>query len=71
VKYLFKRLRERLPKKHSPEEVEDHFRKLESVGGLEKNDYKAMIVAAFLTLGLPLLAMIAVIYGVIYLLFVR
>lgn len=68
---MFKRLRERLPKKHSEEEVDDHFRKIESAGGLEKNDYLAMLIAAFLTLGLPLLLMIAVVYGVIYMLFGR
>lgn len=68
---MFKRLRERLPKNRTQEEDDDHFRRLESVGGLEKNDFKAMLIAAFLTLGLPLLAIIALIYGVIYLLFIR
>jgi hypothetical protein len=68
---LFKRLRERLPRKHTDEEVDEHLRKIESVGGLEKNDYLAMVIAAFLTLGLPVLLMMGAIYGVIYLLFLR
>lgn len=68
---MFKRLRERLPKKYSEEEVEDHFRKISGAGGLEKNDFLAMLIAAFLTLGLPLLLIISVIYGTIYLLFLR
>ncbi|HOC06186.1 MAG TPA: hypothetical protein PKN71_02580 [Bacillota bacterium] len=71
MKYLFKRLRERLPKKYSEEEVDEHYRKISSVGGLEKNDFLAMLIAAFLTLGLPLLLILAVIYGSIYLLFIR
>jgi len=68
---LFKRLRERLPKKRSREEVEAHYQKIEGVGGLEKNDFLAMVIAAFLTIGLPLLVMLAVIYGSIYLIFLR
>lgn len=67
---MFKKLRERLPKDKPPEEVEEHFRQIEKVG-LEANDIKAMLIAAFLTLGLPLLAIVAVIWGIVYLLFLR
>lgn len=68
---MFKRLRERLPKKRSPEEEEEHFRRIESMGGLEKNDFLAMLIAATLTVVLPILAILAMIFGVIYLVFLR
>ena len=68
---MFKRLRERLPKKRSREDVDDHFRRIEDIGGLEKNDFLAMLIAAFLTVGLPLLVIFALIYGGIYLFFSR
>lgn len=68
---MFKKLRERLPKKKSQEEVDEHYRRLEEMGGLEKNDFLAMVIAAVITIGLPLVAMLALIYGSIYLLFLR
>ena len=68
---MFKRLRERLPKKRSKEEIDEHFRRIEDIGGLEKNDFLAMLIASFLTIGLPLLAIFALIYGSIYLIFLR
>lgn len=67
---MFKRLKERLPKSKTPEEIDDHYRSIEEVG-LEKGDLKAMLIAAILTLGLPLLAMVAVIFGLIYLFLVH
>jgi len=70
VKLLFKKLKERLPKDKTPEEIDEHYRKIDEIG-LEKGDLKAMLIAAFLTLGLPLLAMIAVFYGLVYLIFAR
>jgi len=38
---------------------------------LEKGDMKAMFIALFLTVGLPLAAMLGTFYGLIYLLFIR
>jgi len=38
---------------------------------LEPGDLPAMIIAAFLTLGIPLLLIAGLIYGAIYLLFLR
>lgn len=68
---MFKKLRERLPKKRSQEEIDEHFRRIDNVGGLEKNDFLAMLIAAFLTIGLPILAIMALIFGSAYLLFIR
>lgn len=71
MKYLFKKLRERLPKKRSQEEIDEHFRRIEDAGGLENNDLLAMFIAASVTIVLPLLAIMALIFGGIYLLFIR
>jgi hypothetical protein len=70
VKELFKKLRERLPKSKTPQEIDEHYRRIEETG-LEKGDLPAMLIAAFLSLGLPLLAMLGVFFGLIYLLFLR
>lgn len=67
---MFKKLRERLPKNKTPQEIDEHYRRIEQVG-LEKGDLMAMLIAAVVTLGLPLLAMLGVFYGLIYLLFLR
>lgn len=68
---MFKKLRERLPKKRSQEEIDEHFRRIEDAGGLENNDLLAMFIAASVTIVLPLLAIMALIFGGIYLLFIR
>lgn len=68
---MFKKLRERLPKKRSQEEIDEHFRRLEDIGGLEKNDLLAMFIAVVVTIVLPLLALLALIFGGAYLLFIR
>lgn len=67
---MFKRLRERLPKQKSKEELDAHYRKMEEIE-LEKGDLAAMLIAAFITIVLPLFALLGLIYGVIYLVFIR
>ncbi|NLY53106.1 MAG: hypothetical protein GX060_00500 [Firmicutes bacterium] len=67
---MFKRLKERLPKKKTQAELDEHYRKMEEIQ-LEPGDLPAMIIAAFLTLGIPLLLIAGLIYGAIYLLFLR
>ena len=68
---MFRKLKERLPKKRSQEEIDEHYRRIESIGGLEKNDFLAMLIAAALTIGLPVLAILSLIYVFIYLVFLR
>lgn len=67
---MFKRLKERLPKDKTPGELDEHYRKIEQVG-MEKNDIPAMLIAIFITIVLPLAAMLGAIYGLIWLLFIR
>jgi len=70
VKQLLRKLRALLPKEKSPEELDEHYRKMEEIQ-LEKGDMLAMLIAAFLTLGIPLLLIAGAIYGFIYLVMVR
>lgn len=65
---LFKKLRGRLPRERTPEELDQHFREIEKVG-LEKDDIKAMFIAAFFSLILPLAAIALAFYGILYVLF--
>jgi hypothetical protein len=67
---MWERLRRLLPKSKSKEELEEHYRRLENVE-LEKNDLMAMMIAALVTIVLPILLLIAAIYGLVYFLFVR
>ncbi len=67
---MFKRLRERLPKQKTSEELDEHYRQMEEIK-LEKGDLPAMLIAAFLTLGIPLLLVAGALYGIIYLILAR
>lgn len=67
---MLRKLRALLPKEKSPEELDEHYRKMEEIQ-LEKGDMLAMLIAAFLTLGIPLLLIAGAIYGFIYLVMVR
>lgn len=67
---LFKRLLERLPKKKTKEELDEHFTKMEQVE-LEKGDLPAMLIAALISIVLPLVVVLGGFYSVVYLLFVR
>ncbi len=64
---LFQKYKDRLPKQKSKEELDKHYDGLE----LEHGDKFAMLVAAFLTIGLPILGMLGAIYLVIWLVFLR
>ncbi|HBK86657.1 MAG TPA: hypothetical protein DDZ53_11565 [Firmicutes bacterium] len=63
-----KKLKALLPKKKTPEELDEHYRQIEEIK-LEKGDMPAMLIAAFLTLGIPALLIAGAIYGFIYLVF--
>jgi len=67
---LFKRLLERLPKKKTQEELDEHFSKMEQVE-LEKGDLTAMLIAAFVSIVLPLVLILGVLYSVIYMVLIR
>lgn len=70
MKQLLKKLRALLPKEKSPEELDEHYRQIEEIK-LEKGDMPAMLIAAFLTLGVPLLLIAGAIYGFVYLALAR
>lgn len=65
---MLKKLKALLPKKKTPEELDEHYRQIEEIK-LEKGDMPAMLIAAFLTLGIPALLIAGAIYGFIYLVF--
>ncbi|NLW16314.1 MAG: hypothetical protein GX033_01425 [Firmicutes bacterium] len=67
---MLRKLRSLLPKDKSPEELDEHYRKIEEIK-LEKGDMLAMLIAAFLTLGIPILLIAGCIYGFIYLVLAR
>ena len=64
---LFDRFRERLPKTKTKEELDEHYDKIE----LEKGDFAAMVIAAFITFLPVLIIAMVIFYGVIWLLFIR
>jgi len=57
-------------KKKTKEELDKHFDSIEEVE-LEKGDFPAMVIAAIITFLPVLLIALAVIYGLLWLLFVR
>lgn len=67
---MFKRLKERLPKEKSPEELREHYRQIDEVG-LEKSDILAMFIAVFVTIVLPLILILGTFFGILYLVFIR
>lgn len=67
---MLKKLLDRLIKKKTAEELDEHFNKMEQVE-LEKGDLPAMLIAASVSIVLPLALIISALYGVIYLIFIR
>jgi len=65
--YIPEWFKNRLPQKKTREELDEHYEKIE----LEKGDYPAMVIAAFITFLPILLIAMAVFYGVLWLLFLR
>ena len=64
---MLERFRAALPKRKSKEELDKHYSEVE----LEKGDFKAMVIAALITfLPVVIIAMV-VIYGMVWLFFVR
>lgn len=67
---MFEKLLGRLPKKKTREELDEHFDKMEQVE-LEKGDLPAMLIAASISIVLPLVLILVAFYGVVYLVFIR
>jgi hypothetical protein len=65
--YFPERLRRLLPKNKTKEELDGHYDGLD----LEKGDYLAMVIAAFITFFPVLIAVMALAYGFIWLVFIR
>ena len=64
---LPERWRNRLPKEKSPQELEDHYTRMEHLE-LEKGDFPAMLLGAFLAF-LPVLLIVAAIFLIPMLIF--
>jgi hypothetical protein len=64
---ILDRFRKRLPKDKTKEELDKHYEGLE----LEKGDFLAMIIAAVITFLPVVLIAMTVIYGSVWLLFIR
>jgi len=63
---LFDRLVERLPKKKTKEELDEHYKNVE----LEKGDFLAMVIAAFITF-FPVVIIALIVFIGILLLVIR
>lgn len=66
----YKGLRDRLPENKSKKELEEHYEEMER-SGADKKQQRSMIIAALLTILPVVAAMLAAIYGLIWLLFLR
>ena len=64
---LFTRFHDMMPKKKTKEELDKHYESVE----LEKGDFLAMIIAAFITFMPILIIAMVVVYGIVWLLFSR
>jgi len=61
------RLKEIFNKKKTKEELDEHYDKIE----LEKGDFLAMVIAAFITFIPVLIVILLVFFGIMWLVFVR
>jgi len=67
---LFDRYRDRLPGRKSKEELSKHYEEVEKAG-LEKGDFLAMVIAAFITFFPVLIVAMVIFFGLMWLLFIR
>jgi len=61
------RFKEILNKKKTKEELDEHYEKIE----LEKGDFLAMVIAAFITFLPVLIVLLVLFYGIAWLFFIR
>ena len=59
--------KKRLPKEKSKEELDEHYDKMD----LEKSDFPAMLIAAFLKFAPVILIIFIVFYGILWFIFLR
>ena len=64
---LLGRFRALLPKKKTKEELDEHYKNIK----LEKGDFAAMVIAAFITFLPVLIVVMVVFFGVLWLIFLR
>ena len=64
---LFSRFAEMVPKKKTKEELDEHYNSIE----LEKGDFLAMCIAAFITFLPVVIIAMAIFYGIIWLIMTR
>lgn len=62
---LLQRIKDRMPKEKTPEELEEHYKAMDN---LEKGDVPAMIIAALITFLPVALIIMFIFYGLLYLL---
>ena len=67
---FFDRYRERLPKKKTKDELDKHYNDIEDAG-LEKGDFLAMVIAAFITFFPVLIIVMIIFFGLMWLFFIR
>ena len=65
--FLPKRFRDRLKKEKTKEELDERYKNIE----LEKGDFPAMVIAAFITFVPVLIIAMAVIYGLLWIFMLR
>ena len=61
------RLKSLLPKKKTNQQLDEHYEKIE----LEKGDFLAMVIAAFITFIPVLIVILVVFFGILWLVFIR
>ena len=67
---ILDRYKEHFPKKKTKEELDAHYDSIEKIK-LEKGDFPAMVIAAFITFLPILIIAMVVFFGLIWLLFLR
>ena len=65
--FLPERLKTILPKKKTKEQLDEHYEKIE----LEKGDFLAMVIAAFITFIPVLIIVLVVFFGILWFVFIR
>jgi len=67
---MLQRFREILGKRKTKEQLDEHYKKMEELE-LEKGDFPAMVIAALITFLPVVLIAMAVIFGLVWLIFGR
>lgn len=66
----YKGLRDRLPENKTKEQLKEHYKAMED-SGVDKKQERSMILAALLTILPVVILLLAAIYGIMWLLFLR